>query len=52
MSDKTRRDLILRAIGQIEGINLTIVQANIKDALFCTVDILEAVVKAMDEDGK
>ena len=46
------RDMLIRAIGQIEGVALAS-KKDIRDALFCAVDILKAALKTMDEeDGK
>lgn len=50
---RENRDLLLRALGQIEGVGL-VGDEKMRNALFCAVDMIEAVLDAESEnsDGK
>jgi hypothetical protein len=49
MDAKLRRDMIMRSIGQIEGVGM-MVSDKIRDALYCAIDILEVVASSLEED--
>lgn len=49
MDAKSRRDMIMRSIGQIEGVGM-MVSDKIKDALYCAVVMLEVVANSLEED--
>lgn len=49
MDAKSRRDMIIRSIGQIEGVGM-MVSDKIRDALYCAIDMLEVVASSLEED--
>ena len=49
MDAKLRRDMIMRSIGQIEGVGM-MVSDKIRDALYCAIDMLEVVASSLEED--
>lgn len=49
MDAKLKRDMIMRSIGQIEGIGM-MVSDKIRDALYCAVDMLEVVASELEKD--